>query len=114
MTPGVRKKSLGTETVKSLSLAFEGIHDVEGGDSLSAGMLCVCDSVPDHVGEEGLEDATGFFIHKSRNAFHTTSTSQSSDSRFGDALDVLAHDLAMALGTSLTFASFSFVGTRHV
>lgn len=105
------RQDLGTEAVEGLALAFEGIHNVESSDGLSAGMLRVSDTVLDHVLEEGLEDTTGFLVHETGNALDTSSTSQTSNGRLGDALNVFAHDLTMTLGASFTF---SFMRTRHV
>ena len=47
--------------------------------------------------------------HTSRNALDTTTTSKATDSRFGDALDIVAEDLAVTLGAALaeTFTSFA-------
>ena len=39
--------------------------------------------------------------HTSRNTLDTATTSETTDSRLGDALDVVAQDLAVTLGAAL-------------
>ena len=56
------EKRLTTETVQSAALSLEGIDDVEGGDSLTLGVLSVGDCVTDDALEEGLEDTTSLFV----------------------------------------------------
>ncbi len=43
------KRCLGSETVQSPALAFEGVDDIERGDSLSLGVFSVGDRVSDNV-----------------------------------------------------------------
>lgn len=54
--------SLTTETVKSATLSFKSIDDVQAGDCLALGMFGVGDGVANDALEEGLEHATGLFI----------------------------------------------------
>ena len=98
---------LGTEAVNGLSLAFEGVDDIERGDGLATGMLGVCDGILDNVLEEGLEDLAGLVIHHTVNTLDATTTSQAADRGLRDALDVVAKDLAMTLGATLTTLSAS-------
>ena len=53
---------LTTETVQSAALSLQGIDDIEGGDSLSLGVLGVGDCVTDDTLKEGLQDTTGFLV----------------------------------------------------
>jgi len=94
--------SLTSESVQGTSLAFQGVDDVHGGDSLALGVLCVGDSIPDDVLEEDLQDSSGLFVDESRDSLHATSSGQSSDGWLGDALDVVSQDLSVTLGTSLS------------
>jgi hypothetical protein len=82
-------------------------------------MFCVCDSITDDWFEEGLEDTTGFFVNHSWDTLggknisrvllgdlkatylDTATTSETTDSRLGDTLDVVSKDLAMTLGSAL-------------
>lgn len=57
-----RVSSLSTETVQSAALSLESVDNIEGGDSLSLGVLSVGDSVSDDTLEEGLQDTAGFLV----------------------------------------------------
>jgi len=104
-----RTENLSAETVKGLSLTLEGVDDIHSGDSLTAGVLGVGDRVTDDVLEEDLEYTTGLLVDETGDTLDTTTTSETADSGLGDTLDVVAKDLAVTLGASLseTFASFS-------
>jgi hypothetical protein len=54
--------SLTTETVEGAALALERVDHVEGGDSLSLGVLGVGDGVTDDTLEEGLQDTAGLLV----------------------------------------------------
>ena len=47
-------ESLTSESVEGTSLAFQGIDDIHGGDSLPLGMLGVGDSITDDILQEHL------------------------------------------------------------
>ena len=99
---------LSTEAVECLALTLEGVDNVKSGDRLAASMLAVSDGITNDVAEEGLEHGAGLVVHQARDAFDAATTSQTTNRRFGDALDVVAQDLAVALGTSLAaFTSFA-------
>ena len=105
---------LSAEAVKGASLALEGIHDVHGRDRLAAGVLGVGDRVADHGLKEDLEDTAGLLIDEARDALDTTTASEAADGGLGDALDVVAQDLAVALGAALSEPLSSFSTSRHV
>ena len=107
------RATLSAEAVKSLALALEGIDDVHGRNSLAASMLSVCDRVADHVLKENLEHTAGLLIDEARDALDATTASKTADSRLSDALDVVAEDLAMALGAALTETLATFSTSRH-
>ena len=113
---------LSTEAVESASLTLECVDDVERCDGLALGVFCVCDGVTDDGFEEGLEDATSFFVDHGRDTLEgnvrqessggldvtyldTATTSETTNSRLGDALDVVSKDLAMTLGSALFIVS---------
>ncbi len=104
---------LTAETVQSAALALESVDDVHGGDGLALGVLGVGDRVADDVLQEDLEDAAGLLVDEAADALHTTATSQSADGGLRDALDVIAEDLAMALGASLAESLASLAAARH-
>ena len=54
-----------------------------------------------HVLEEDLEDTTGLFVDEARDTLHTTTTSETADSGLGNALDVVAKNLAVTLRAAL-------------
>ena len=48
-----------------------------------------------HVLEEDLEDTTGLLVDETGDTLDTTTTSETSDSRLGDTLDVITKDLSL-------------------
>ncbi|ORD92840.1 hypothetical protein ECANGB1_114 [Enterospora canceri] len=82
-------QSLTTKSVQSASLTLQGIHDVHGSNSLTLSVLSVGDSIPDNVLQEHLKHTTCLFIDQARDTLHAAATSQTTNSWFGDALDVI-------------------------
>ena len=105
--------NLSAEAVKCLALALEGVDDIHGGDGLAASVLSVGDRVADHVLKEYLEHTAGLLVDETRDALDATTASKSADSRLSDALDVVAEDLAMALGAALAETLATLSTTRH-
>mmetsp|Transcript_12719 Transcript_12719/g.26774 ORF Transcript_12719/g.26774 Transcript_12719/m.26774 type:complete len:123 (+) Transcript_12719:462-830(+) len=107
---------LSSESVKSLSLTLEGIHHIHGSDSLTTGVLGVSNGVADNVLEENFQDTTGFLIDETGDTLDTSTTGEAADGGLGNALDVVAKDLSVTLGASLskTFASFSTAGHDYL
>ena len=95
------------ESVQRTALTLESVDDVEGGDGLSLGVFAVGDRITHDVLQEDLEDAAGLLVDEARDALDATATSQTANGRLRDALDVVAQNLAMMLGASLseTFAA---------
>ena len=93
---------LTAEAVKSAALTLEGVDDVEGSDGLALGVLGVGDSVADDTLEESLENTAGLLVDHGRDTLDTATTRQTADGGLGDTLDVVAQDLAVALGTTLS------------
>jgi hypothetical protein len=91
------------------ALSLESIDDIKRGDSLALGVLGVCDGVADDRLEEGLEDTAGLLVDHGGDTLDTTTASETADSGLSDTLDVVAKNLAMALGSALaeTLATFS-------
>jgi hypothetical protein len=105
--------SLSAEAVEGLALALEGVDHIHGGDGLAASVLGVGDRVADHVLKEHLEHAAGLFVDEAADALDTATASEAADCRLGDALDVVAKDLAMALGAALAEAFATLSASRH-
>ena len=105
---------LSAEAVESLALALEGVDNIHGGDSLAASVLSVGDRVADHVLKEYLEHTAGLLVDEAADALHTTTASQAADGGLGDALDVVAQDLAVALGADLAEALAALAASRQV
>lgn len=93
---------LVSETVEGAALALEGVDNIHSGDSLALGMISVGDRVADNRLKEDTEDGAGLFVDQVADTLNTTTASQAADSGLGDTLDVIAQNLAMALGTSLS------------
>ncbi|CAL9046856.1 unnamed protein product [Musa banksii] len=96
-----REGSSTAEAVEGAALAFEGVDDVHGGDGLAAGVLGVGDGVADNVLEEDLEHAAGLLVDEPGDALDAAAAREAADGRLGDALDVVAEDLAVALRPAL-------------
>ena len=105
---------LTAEAVQGPPLALERVDNVEGSDGLAASVLSVGDSVTDHILEEDLEDSTGLLIDEAADALDASTASQAANGGLGDALDVVAKDLAVALGSALAQSLSSLSSARHV
>lgn len=86
-------ENLSAEAVQSASLAFQGIDDIHGGDSLALGVLTVGDGITDDVLQEDLQDTASLLVDETADALDTTTTSETADSWLGDSLDVITQDL---------------------
>jgi len=95
-------ESLTSESVEGAALALESVDDIHGCDGLAASMLSVGDGVADHVLQEGLEDSTGLFVDHGADTLDSTTASETTDGRLGDALNVVPEHLAMTLGSALS------------
>jgi hypothetical protein len=78
-------------------LTLESIDNIQRSDSLSLGMFSVGDSITDHVFQEDFEDTTGFFVDETRDTLDTTTTSETTNSRLGNTLNVVTKNLTMTL-----------------
>jgi len=105
--------NLTAETVQSAALALEGVDDVHGCDGLSLGVFGVGDGVADDVLEEDLEHAASFLVDEAGDALDSAATSQTTNGRLGDALDVVAEHLAMAFGAPFAESFASFAASSH-
>ena len=108
-----RCHGLPAKAVQRAALTLQRVHDVHGRDRLALGVLRVRDGVANDVLKEDLEDASGFLVYQTGDAFHSTTASETTDRRLGYALDVVAEYLAMTLGASLAESLASFASSRH-
>ncbi|EJK66205.1 hypothetical protein THAOC_12887 [Thalassiosira oceanica] len=113
MTIASLGRRLSAEAVEGLSLSLQGVDDVHGRDGLAAGVLGVGDGVTDDVLEEDLEDAASLLVDETGDTLDTATTSETADGGLGDALDVVAKDLAVALGAALSESLASLSSSRH-
>ena len=65
--------------------------------------------------EEVFQNSTSLLVDETRDTLDTTTTSETANSRLGDALNVIAQNFAMTLSTSLsetlsTFSTTSYEG----
>ena len=105
---------LSSESVEGTSLPLQSVDDVHGSDGLPLGVLGVGDGVTDDVLEEDLEDTAGLLVDEAADALDTTTAREAADGGLGDALDVVAKDLAVALGAALSESLASLSTSRHV
>ncbi len=104
---------LGTESVQSSALSLESIDNVHGSDGLSLGMLSVGDCISNDVLQEDLEDAASFLVDQAGNTLDTAASSQSTDRWLRDALNVVAQDFPVTLGTTFSETLAAFTSSRH-
>ena len=104
---------LAAEAIQSTSLALERIHNIHGRDCLPLGMLGVGDSVADDVLQEHLEHTTGLLLDETADTLHSTTTSQTTDGRLGDTLDVITQDFPVTLGATLSKSLASLATASH-
>ncbi len=71
-------------------------------------LFSVCDGITDDTLKEGLQDTTGLLIDHGGDTLDTTTTSETSDGRLGDTLDIVAKNLSVTLSTTLAEALATF------
>ena len=55
-----------------------------------------------HVLKEDLENTTSFLVDEARDTLHTATAGETADGGLGDALDIVAKNLAVTLSTALS------------
>jgi hypothetical protein len=109
-----RQEKLTSETVEGASLTFQSVDDVHRCHGFTFGVFRVGDGISDDIFQEHFQDSASFFVDQTGNTFHAATTSQSSDSGFRDALDVVTQDFAMTLRSSFSQSFASFTATGHL
>jgi len=102
-----------TEAVESATLALECEHHIHYGDRFAASVLGVSDRVANDVFQENLQHSAGLLVDKTRDAFDTTTSGETSDRWLGDALHTAAERLAMAFGPAFTQSFAAFASSAH-
>lgn len=108
------ESSLTTKAVEGAALTLQCIDNVHGCYCLPLGVFGVGDGVTNDVLQKDFQDASGLFVDQARDAFYTTTASQTANGRFRDALDVVAQHFTMALGTPFSQSFASFTASSHV
>ena len=111
MYAGLHELSPWIEKKFSISFPFSGVTRMD--IIFAASMLGVGDGVTDDILEEDLEHTAGLLVDETGDTLDTSTTSETADGGLGDALDVIAKDLAVTLGASLSKSFASFSATRH-
>ena len=106
-------KTLAAESVESPPLPLESIHHIHGRHRLPPRVLGVGDGVTDNVLQKDLEDATSLLVDQTADTLHASSTSQTTNRRLGDTLDVVSENLPVTLGSSFPQTLASLSTTRH-
>ena len=106
-------RKLASESVESTALPLEGVDDIHGSYSLPLGVLSVGDGIPDDILKEYLENTSGLFVDEAGDTLDTTTTSQATNSRLGDTLDIVTKNLAMTLGAPLSESLASLTASSH-
>ena len=104
---------LTAEAIQRAALSLQSVHHVHGCDSLALGVLSVGDGIPDDILQEHLEHTAGLLVDETGDTLHAASASQTTDGGLGDALDVVAENLAVALGASLSESLASLAAASH-
>jgi len=76
-------------------------------------MFRVCDGITNHMLEEHFENSTCLLIDQPTDTFDTTTTRETTDGRFGDALNVVTKNFAMTLRGIFAQTAMGFAATRH-
>ena len=95
-------EDLSAKTIEGLSLTLDGINDIHDSTSLMASMIGVSNRVVDDILEEDLEHTTCLLVNETGDTLVTDKVGKTVDGGLGDALDIVAKDLAMTIGVSLS------------
>merc|ERR1719397_1418036 len=105
--------SLSSEAIEGPSLPLQSVHHIHGSHGLPFRVFSVGDCVADDVLQEDLENTPGLLVDEPTDPFNATPPCKSTDSRLGDALNIVPQHLAMSFGTSLAQSFSSFASSSH-
>merc|ERR1719229_1871070 len=77
-------------------------------------MFGVGNCITDDIFQEDFQNSSSFFVNKSRDSLHSSSASQSTDSWFGDTLNVISQHLAMTFCSSYRVRKMSMATSGRV
>ncbi|KAB7499573.1 histone H3, embryonic [Armadillidium nasatum] len=100
-------------SIRSSSLSFKSVDNIHSCNCLPLCVFSVGNSIPDDVFKENFEDTTSFFVNQARDTLYTTSTSKTTNSWFGDTLDVITKNFSVTLGASFSESFTSLATTSH-
>ncbi|KAG6512009.1 hypothetical protein ZIOFF_030100 [Zingiber officinale] len=107
------RKGLASEPVEGPPLPLEGVDHIHGSDRLAASVLSVGHGVADDILEEDLEYAAGLLVDQAADALDAATAGEAAYRRLGDALNVVAEDLAVALSAALAEPLASLAAAGH-
>ena len=93
---------LSTKSIEGVSTALERVDDIHRRDGLTPGVISVRHGVTNNLLEKELEYPTGFLVCETGDALDTSAASQTADGGFGDSLDIIAQNLPVTFGTTLS------------
>ena len=105
---------LTSETVQGTALPLEGIHHIHSGDGLPLGMLSVGDGITDNVLKENLQNTSGLLVDEAGDTLDTSTASQTTNGRLGDALDIVTKNLAMTLSATFAESLSTLAASSHI
>lgn len=111
---GEQRENLTAEAVQSAALSLQCVDNVHSCDGLPLSVLSVSDGVSDHVLKEYLKYAASLFVDETGDTLHTTTASQTPDSRLGYALDVVAENFPVPLSAAFAQSFTSLTTAGHV
>src|SRR5579862_8990142 len=83
---GIMDRGLFKKGLRVIYLSLQSINDVQRSDGLSLGMFSISDCITNNSLKEDFEDSSGFFVDEAGDTFNATTTSETTDRGFGDAL----------------------------
>jgi hypothetical protein len=110
---GVSRRILTAEAVQCTPLPLQCVDYVHCSYGFALGMLAICYCITDDVFQEHLENSPSLLVDQTRDSFYSAPPRQTTDSRFGDALDVISQHFAVTLSASLSEPLASFTTSRH-
>lgn len=81
---------LSTESVNGLSLSLESVDDIERSDSLALGVFGIRHGISNDTFQERLENSSRLLVNQSGDTLDSSSSSQTSDCRLRDSLNVVS------------------------
>lgn len=107
------REHLTAESVEGSALSLQSVDYVHSCDGLPLGVLGVGDGITDDILQENLQHSSGFFIDETGDSLYTTTTSETTDGRLCDTLDVITKNLSVTLSAPLSKTLSSFTTSRH-